>query len=74
VAKEIPGKVETGIKSRVDATRDTVKKEADIVRDFIKDVTSLKPVKAVIDLSTDTMENIGDWIKEQASITRKWME
>lgn len=72
MAKEIPGKVERGIQSRVDATRDTVKKEVDIVRTFVKDIASLKPVKAVIDLGVDTLDNVGDFIKKQAEITREW--
>ena len=74
MAKEVPGKVEKGMQSRVDATRDAVKKEVDIVRTFVKDITGLKPVKAAIDLTTETLDNVGDWIKEQARITREWVE
>ena len=74
MAKEIPDKVERGIQSRVDATRDAVKKEVGIVRTFVKDIASLKPVKAVIDLGVDTMDNAGALIKEQARITRGWMK
>jgi len=74
MAKEIPGKVEKGVTARVNATRETVKKEVDIVRTFVKDIAGLRPVKAAIDLGTDTLDNIGDWIKEQARITREWAE
>ncbi len=73
-AKELPAKVETGVKDRVDATRDSVKKEVDIVKTFVKDITTLKPVKAVIDLGIDSLDNVGDLIKKQAEITRKWVE
>ena len=73
MAVEVPGKVERGIKSRVDVTRSAVKKEVDIVRTFVKDIAGLKPVKAVIDLGVDTLDNIGDLIKEQAKITREWI-
>lgn len=72
MAKEIPGKVERGIQERVDATRDTVKKEVGIVRTFVQDIASLKPVKAVVDLGVNTLDNVGDFIKKQAEITREW--
>jgi hypothetical protein len=73
MAAEVPPKVEAGVKSRVDATRDAVKREVDIVRTFVRDVAGLKPVKAVIDLGVDTLDNVGDWVKRQAEITRKWV-
>jgi len=73
MAAEVPGKVERGIKSRVDATRESVKREVDIVRTFVRDIAGLKPVKAVIDLGVDTLDNIGDLIKKQAEITREWV-
>ena len=74
MAKELPDKVERGIKERIDKTREAVNKEVTIVRTFVKDVASLKPVQALIDLGTDTMDNVGDLIKEQARITREWIE
>lgn len=74
MAKDLPDKVERGIKERIDKTREAVNKEVTIVRTFVKDVASLKPVQALIDLGTDTMDNVGDLIKEQARITREWIE
>lgn len=73
-AKELPAKVEKGVKDRVDATRETAKKEVDVVKTFVEDIISLRPVKAVIDLGIDTLDNVGDFIKKQAEITRKWAE
>jgi len=72
MATEVPGKVESKIKRRVDTTRDAVKREVDIARTFVRDVTGLKPVKAVIDVGVDTLDNIGDWLKRQAELTREW--
>lgn len=74
MAAEVPKKVESGVKDRVDATRDTVKKEVEIVRTFVKDISTLRPVKAVIDLGVDTLDNIGDFLKGQAEITRRWID
>ena len=74
MAAEIPRKVESGVKERVEVTRKAVGKEVEIVRTFVKDISTLKPVKAVIDLGIDTMDNLGDLIKDQARITREWME
>ena len=74
MAKELPDKVERGIKERIDKTREAVNKEVTIVRTFVKDVASLKPVQALIDLGTDTLDNVGDLIKAQARITREWIE
>ncbi|TRZ48291.1 MAG: hypothetical protein D4S01_10600 [Dehalococcoidia bacterium] len=73
-AKEVPAKIETGVKARVDATRDSVKKEVEIAKTFVKDITTLKPVKAVIDLGLDTLDNVGDLIKKQAELTRDWIK
>ena len=74
MAAKLPGKIETGVKKRVDATRDSAKKEVEIVKTFVDDVTTLKPVKAVIDLGIDTLGNVGDLIKKQAEITREWVK
>lgn len=73
MAAEIPRKVESGITKRADSARNTIKREVSIGRTFIGDLTSLKPVKAVIDVVVDTIDNVGDLIKEQASITREWI-
>ena len=73
-AKELPDKIESGVTARVDATRKTVKLEVEIGKTFVKDILSFRPVKAIIDLGVDTLENVGDLIKKQAEITRKWAE
>jgi len=73
MAAEVPGKVESKVKKRVDTTRDTVKREVDLVRTTVKDLVGLKPVQAVVGLLTETVDNVGDWLKEQAKITREWI-
>jgi hypothetical protein len=70
---EIPGKVESNIKKRVDSTRTIVSKEVGVVRSTIRDLVGLKPVQAIVGLVTDTVDNIGDWLKDQAKITREWI-
>jgi hypothetical protein len=70
---EIPGKVESNIKRRADSTRTTVSKEVSVVRSTIRDLVGLKPVQAIVGLVTDTIDNIGDWLKDQAKITREWI-
>jgi hypothetical protein len=70
---EIPGKVESNIKKRVDSTRTIASKEVGVVRSTIRDLVGLKPVQAIVGLVTDTVDNIGDWLKDQAKITREWI-
>jgi hypothetical protein len=73
LAAEIPRKVESGITKRADAARNGIKREVAIGRTFVGDLTSLRPIKAVIDVVVDTIDNVGDFVKEQASITREWI-
>ena len=70
---EIADKVESNVKARVDATRDVFSKEVTTVKDAAKDVLALKPVKGIVDLVANTIDNLGDFVKEQAEITRKWV-
>ena len=70
---EIVDKVESNVKARVDATRDTLSKEVTTVKDAVKDVLGLRPVKGIVDLVANSIDNVGDFVKEQAEITRKWV-
>jgi len=70
---EVPSKAESNIKRRADSTRSAVSREVTVVRSTVKDLVSLKPVQAVVGLVTDTVDNVGDWLKEQARITREWV-
>jgi hypothetical protein len=70
---EVPSKAESNIKRRADSTRSAVSREVTVVRSTVKDLVSLKPVQAVVGLVTDTVDNVGDWLKEQARITREWI-
>lgn len=70
---EIPRKVESNIKERATSGRSTVNREVTIGKTAIRDLVSLKPVKMTIDFTVDTLDNIGDFIKKQAEITRRWI-
>jgi hypothetical protein len=70
---EVPSKAESNIKRRADSTRSAVSREVTVVRSTVKDLVSLKPVQAIVGLVTDTVDNVGDWLKEQARITREWI-
>ncbi len=73
MAAEMPGKVESKIKRRVDAAKNVATREVEIAKTFIGDLTGLRPVKAIIDLGVETLDNVGDLIKKQAEITREWV-
>jgi len=70
---EVPTKVESKVKKRVDVTRSTMNREVDVVRSTVKDLVGIKPVQAVVELVADTIDNVGDWVKDQAKITREWV-
>lgn len=70
---EVIDRVESNIKAHVDTTRDTFSKEVTIVKTAAKDILALKPVQGVISLIADSIDNVGDGVKKQAEITRRWM-
>lgn len=73
MAMEIPGKVERNVKDRVASGRTIVTEEMNTVRTAIKDLVALKPVKAVVGLTVDTLDNVGDLVLKNADITRRWI-
>lgn len=73
MAAEIPSKVESNLKARGSSVRSAVNAEVSTVKTAVRDLIQLKPVKAVVGLVTETVDNIGDLIKDQAEITRRWV-
>lgn len=71
---EVGEKVKTNLKDRFTAIKDVPKREFNIVKTSFRNLVSLKPVPAVIDLVVDSIDNVGDFVKTQASITRRWIE
>ena len=70
----IPGKVEGNVRARFESGKSTVSREVGIVKTFASDLLGLKPVKAVVDVTVDTLDNVGDFLKKQAEITRSWAQ
>lgn len=73
MAAQIPGKVESNLKERARGVRSAASRELTIGRTFISDLVALRPVKAVTDVVTDTLDNAGDLVKVQADVTRRWL-
>lgn len=73
VAKRVMDKAMTGVRERIDSGKTLVKTEVDIGKSFVRDLTQLKPVVAVVDVVTDTFDNAGGFVKRQAEITRRWL-
>lgn len=69
---EIGENVKRNLKDRL--RPGTLKREVDIVKNTIKKGVELKPVVAGVDLVTETIDNVGDFVKTQAKITRRWIE
>jgi len=72
MAAEVPGKVERNLRDRAGAVKTSVGREIQIARTFVRDLVGLRPVKAVVDVTTETLDNVGDLVKSQAEITRRW--
>ena len=71
---EVGEKVKRNLKRRAEAVKALPKRELNIVKSSVRNLVSLKPVPAVVDLVSDTIENVGDFVKEQAAVTRSWVE
>jgi len=69
----VVGKVEQNLKDRGGSVKTTISREVQIGKTFISDVIALKPVKAVVDVVIDTLDNGGDGVKRQAEIARRWL-
>lgn len=73
MAMEVPGKVERNVKDRASSVRAVVNEEVNTVRTAIRDLVALKPIKAVVGLTVDTLDNVGDLVLKNADITRRWI-
>ena len=71
---EVGEKVKRNLKRRFVAVKALPKREVGIVKSAGRSLVSLKPVEAVVDLVADTVENVGDFVKEQAAVGRTWFE
>lgn len=71
---EFPEKIKRNLKDRFEAVKTVPKRELTIVKTSVRDLMSLKPVPAVVNLVTDTIDNVGDFVTTQAAITRRWIE
>jgi len=69
---EVAGKVERNIRERVASARETASRQVEVVRTAVRELLSLKPVAATVDLVVDTIDNVGDFLKKQAEIFRRW--
>ena len=70
---EVVDKVEGNLKAHVDTTRDTLHKEVTIIKAAASDFKALKPVKGLVSLITDSIDNAGEGLKKQAEIVRRWV-
>lgn len=71
---EVGEKVKRNLKDRFTAVKDVPKREFNIVKTAFRNLVSLRPVPAVVDIIVDTIDNAGDFIKTQAEITRRWID
>ena len=71
---EIGEKVKRNLKDRFAEVKRVPKREFEIVKGAFKNLIALKPVIAVTDLATETIDNVGDFVREQATITRRWID
>lgn len=71
---ELGEKVKRNLKDRFTEVKRVPKRELEIVKTSVRDIVALKPVPAVVDLVVDTIDNIGDFVKTQSSITRRWID
>lgn len=69
---QVIDKVSTNVKARGDSLRNLVKGEISEAKAAFNKLVGLKPVQAVNDIVTETVDNVGDFIDEQCEITRRW--
>lgn len=71
---KVVGKLERNIGDRVTNIGHTIGKEVDIGKTSVDELIGLKPVQSLVGLITETLDNLGDMVKTQASISRRWAE
>ena len=65
-------KVSNNVKARSDSVRKLVTGEMDEFKSAFNKLMVLKPVQAVTDIVTETVDRVGDFIDEQCEISREW--
>ena len=71
---EVGEKVKRNLKDRFAEVKRVPKTEVEILKSSFKNLIALKPVIAGVDLITKTVDNIGDFVREQSTITRRWVD
>lgn len=69
----VVSKVQSNVQQRISTTKSTVNAEMATVRQATSELTSLKPVPAVLDLVVGTLDNVSSGVKKQAAIARSWV-
>lgn len=65
-------KVSDNVKKRGDSVRNLVTGEISEAKGAFNKLLEIKPVQAINDLLTETVDNVGDFVDEQCEITRGW--
>ncbi|MCD6240367.1 hypothetical protein J7K27_02430 [Candidatus Bathyarchaeota archaeon] len=66
-------KVERNLRDRADACRRAADRERDVISSARAELREIKPLQAIITLRTGTRNNIGQLLKDQCEITRRWI-
>ncbi|MEM4188296.1 MAG: hypothetical protein QXN56_03955 [Candidatus Hadarchaeum sp.] len=66
-------RLDDNFKRRLDSVFRFTSREVEIARKSFNDLVNLKPVQAVLGVTVETIDNVGDLVKDQAKITREWL-
>jgi len=65
--------VESNLRQRGQNVMSVVGAEVQTGKNTLNDVVALRPAAAVVDLVVGTIDNVGNLVKTQAEITRRWV-
>jgi len=74
VVKKAADKAKTNVKDRFESLKKRGKEEVEVLKTAGRELVELKPVVAAVDAVTGTISTAGEVIKDQALITRRWIE
>jgi hypothetical protein len=74
VAKKVVDKTKTNVKDRADSLKKRGREEVDLLKKAGRELVELKPVVAAVDVVAGTISTVGEFIKDQSLITRRWIE
>ena len=74
VVKKAVDKAKTNVKDRFESLKKRGREEVDVLKNAASELVELKPVVAVVDVIAGTVSTAGEAIKDQALITRRWIE